>query len=328
MAEVLVGSQSPVTHKVFWNGDVADATSAPVVKIYDVTNDPAVSPAIASTTLLTTITSTLDENNPGTYTINVPYAYTDRNRTLRLKWEYAVSGTSVVKTEDVFVVTPYVDFNHIQDMGFASDSSDPGYKSYSDLIKAEKYARKQIEGYTGQYFYLYDDVYVVYGYESDTLPLPAKINSLQKLFVKDILLIDNLSSPAVNNWGLAVNISETKFGLRVDRSSTLDNAVYIANGMVPPSIHDYSGIFQSGIPYKVQARFGWNSVPENVEQAAAELMKDYFSKDTMWRNKYVKNISTFDWDFEYTGNAYTGTGNAYADNLLADYVLTAKAEII
>jgi hypothetical protein len=151
---------------------------------------------------------------------------------------------------------------------------------------------------------------------------------LQKLFVKDILLIDNLSSPAVNNWGLAVNISETKFGLRVDRSSTLDNAVYIANGMVPPSIHDYSGIFQSGIPYKVQARFGWDSVPENVEQAAAELMKDYFSKDTMWRNKYVKNISTFDWDFEYTGDAYTGTGNAYADNLLADYVLTAKAEII
>ncbi len=31
-------------------------------------------------------------------------------------------------------------------MGFASDSSDPGYRSYSDLIKAEKYARKQIEG--------------------------------------------------------------------------------------------------------------------------------------------------------------------------------------
>jgi hypothetical protein len=93
-------------------------------------------------------------------------------------------------------------------------------------------------------------------------------------------------------------------------------------------MHSAQDIFKSGIPYKVQARFGWNSVPENVEQAAAELMKDYFSKDTMWRNKYVKNISTFDWDFEYTGDAYTGTGNAYADNLLADYVLTAKAEII
>lgn len=328
MAEILVGSQSPITHKVFWNGDVASAQSAPTVKIYDITQDPVISPPIPTTTVLQTLTSVLDENNPGTYTVNVPYTYTDRNRTLRLEWEYAVDGTSVAKIEDVFVTTPYVDFNHIHDLGFSSDSSDPGYRSYAELIRAERYARKQIEEYTGQYFYLYDDVYVIYGCESDTLPLPVKINSLQKLYVKDILLINNLVSPAVNNWGLTVNLTETKFGLRVDRSSTLDNAVYIANGMVPPSIHDYSGIFKSGVPYKVQGRFGWSSVPENVEQAAAELMKDYFSKDIVWKNKYVKNISTFDWDFEYTGNAYTGTGNAFADNLLADYLLTAKAEII
>jgi hypothetical protein len=328
MAEILVGSQSPVTHKIFWNGDVANATSAPTVKIYDVTSDPAVSPAVLPTTLLTTITSTLDENNPGTYTINIPYEYTNRNKTLNLKWEYSIENTAVSKTEAVSVVTPYIDFNHIQDLGFSSDSSDPGYKSYSELIKAEKYARKQIEEYTGQYFYLYDDVYVIYGYQSDTLPLPAKINTLQKLYVNDILLVDNLASPAVNNWGLPVNVSETKFGLRIDRTGTLDNSVYIANGMVPPSVNDYSGIFRSGIPYKVQGRFGWKEIPENISQAAAELMKDYFSKDTVWRNKYVKTISTFDWEFEYTGDAYSGTGNAYADNLLADYVLTAKAEII
>jgi hypothetical protein len=57
-------------------------------------------------------------------------------------------------------------------------------------------------------------------------------------------------------------------------------------------------------------------------------MKDYFSKDTIWRNKYIKKISTFDWDFEYTGEAHSGTGNAYADKLLADYVLTTKVDII
>jgi len=57
-------------------------------------------------------------------------------------------------------------------------------------------------------------------------------------------------------------------------------------------------------------------------------MKDYFAKDTVWRNKYIKNISTFDWDFEYTSEAYAGTGNAYADRLLADYVMVSKVEII
>jgi hypothetical protein len=326
MAEILINSQSPITHKVFWNGDVANADSLPTVALYDVTMDPAVSPAISPTTLLTTLTSSLDENNPGTYSINIPYQYTNRNRTLRLQWDYNVGGTNVKKQDEVYVITPYVDFNHAQDMGFSTDSSDPGYKSYKELLAAEKYARKQIEQHTGQNFYLYDDVYIVYGHESDVLPLPAKIAELYYLYSNDILMIDNIEE--INNWNYNTIVSESGYGIRINRANMLDNTVYTANGMVPPSIHDYSGVFKSGVPYKVYGRFGWEKVPDNVELAAIELMKDYFSKDTMWRNKYVKNISTFDWDFEYTGDAYTGTGNAYADNLLADYVLTTKVEII
>jgi len=326
MAEILIKSQSPITHQVFWNGDVAVADSLPTVKLYDVTMDPAISPSINPTHLLTILTSSADENNLGSYSVNIPYQYTDRNKTLRLKWEYTISGTSIIREDEVFVVTPYVDFNHVQDLGFSTDSSDPNYKSYKELLRAEKYARKQIEEYTGQKFYLYDDLYVVYGYDSDTLPVPSKINQLHELYSNDVLLLDTIND--IDNWNYPVEISESGYGIRINRAGLLDNTVYTANGMVPPSIHDSSGIFQSGIAYKVQGRFGWEKVPDNVELAAIELMKDYFSKDTMWRNKYVKSISTFDWDFEYTGDAYTGTGNAYADNLLADYVLTTKVEII
>lgn len=326
MAEILIKSQSPITHQVFWNGDVAVADSLPTVKLYDVTMDPAISPSINPTHLLTMLTSVADENNLGAYTVNIPYQYTDRNKTLRLKWEYTINGTSVLREDEVFIVTPYVDFNHVQDLGFSTDSSDPNYKSYKELLRAEKYARKQIEEYTGQKFYLYDDLYVVYGYDSDTLPVPSKINQLHELYSNDVLLLDTING--IDNWNYPVEISESGYGIRINRAGLLDNTVYTANGMVPPSIHDSSGIFQSGIAYKIQGRFGWEKVPDNVELAAIELMKDYFSKDTMWRNKYVKSISTFDWDFEYTGDAYTGTGNAYADNLLADYVLTTKVEII
>lgn len=326
MAEILTRSQSPVAHQVFWNGDVAVADSLPVVKLYDITMDPAITPALDPTHLLTAITSTADENNVGSYVINVPYQYTDRNRTLRLRWEYTINGTAVVKEDEVFVVTSYIDFNHVQDLGFSTDSSDPNYKSYKELIKAEKYARKLIEQHTGQKFYLYDDLYVVYGYDSDILPVPAKINELHELYSNDVLLLDTINE--IDNWNYPVEISESGYGIKINRAGLMDNTVYTANGMVPPSIHDYSGVFRSGVSYKVQGRFGWDRVPDNVELAAIELMKDYFSKDTMWRNKYVKTISTFDWDFEYTGDAYTGTGNAYADSLLADYVLTIKAEII
>jgi hypothetical protein len=326
MAEILINSQSPITHNVFWNGDIVEPSSLPVVKLFDVTTDPAISPAINPTQILAVLNSIADENNPGSYIVYIPYSYTSRNRTLRLQWEYQVNGTNVARADEVFVVTPYVDFNHVQDLGFSTDSSDPNYKSYKELIKAEKYARKQIEQHTGQKFYLYDDVAVAYGHGSDILPLSSKIYQIHELYAQDILLLDNINE--INNWNYPVEISESGYGIKINRAGLLDNTVYTANGMVPPSINDSSGVFQSGVTYKIQGRFGWEKVPDNVELAAIELMKDYFSKDTMWRNKYVKTISTFDWDFEYTGDAYTGTGNAYADSLLADYVLTTKVEII
>jgi hypothetical protein len=326
MAEVLIRTQSPVTHQVFWNGDIATPDSTPIVKLYDITDDPAINPLINPTQLLETLTAVLDENNPGTYTVYVPYEYTDRNRTLRLQWEYTIEGTNVARTDEVFVVTPYVDFNHVQDLGFSTDSSDPNYRSYKDLVRAEKYARKQIEQYTGQSFFLYDDVFVLNGYDSDTLPLPAKIYELHELYANDILLLDTINE--IDNWNYSVQISETGYGIKVNRANALDNTVYTANGMVPPTINDSSGIFQDNVSYKVQGRFGWERVPDDVELAAIELMKDYFSKDTTWRNKYIKNISTFDWDFEYTSEAYAGTGNAYADRLLADYVMVSKVQVI
>lgn len=326
MAEILLNSQSPITHQVFWNGEITVLDTAPTVKLYDITIDPAINPAINPNTPLQLLTSVADENNPGTYITYVPYQYTNRNRTLRLEWYYTIGSTNVTRSDEVYVVTPYVDFNHVQDLGFSVDSSDPNYKSYKELIRAERYARKQIEQYTGQNFYLYDDLYVVYGYGSDVLPLPAKLNTLHELYANDSLLLDNLNN--INNLSYDVIIAESGYGIRIDRSSIVDNTVYVANGMVPPSIYDVNGVFQTNVPYKVQGKFGWEKVPDEVELAGIELMKDYFAKDQVWRNKYIKNISTFDWDFEYTSEAYAGTGNAYADRLLADYVMVSKVEII
>lgn len=326
MAEILVNTQFPITHQVFWDGELVNADASPTVEIFDITADPTIVPPVSPTTPLATLGTVLDENNPGTYNVKIPYAVTNRNKTLRLKWQYAVGGTSVIRYDEVYVVTPYVDFNHVQDLGFSVDPADPGYRSYKELLRAERYARKQVEKFTGQKFYLYDDLYLVKGHDSDTLPLPAKLNKLHELYSNDILLLDELKN--TNNWGYKVQLAESGYGIRVNRAGMLDNTVYIANGMVPPTINDSYGAFQSGVSYKVKGRFGWDKVPDNVELASIELMKDFFSKDTAWRNKYIKSISTFDWDFEYFGESYSGTGNLYADNLLQNYVMTSKVEII
>jgi hypothetical protein len=157
------------------------------------------------------------------------------------------------------------------------------------------------------------------------MPLPSKVYDLHELYANDVLLINNISG--INNWNYDVEILPTGYGLKINRASMLDNSVYTANGMIPPSIHDSSGIFRSDTHYQVNGRFGWQKVPDNVELAGIELMKDYFSNDTSWKNNYVKSMSTFDWDFEYNSDAFSGTGNAYADRLLEDYVLSGASII-
>jgi hypothetical protein len=327
MAEILLNTNSPVKIKVFWRGQPQDADSNPIVKIYDITEDPAITPAILPGQLLQTITSTKVETDQGVYEAYPPLSLTTRNRTLKFLWQYDINGESITKEHLVFCVTPYCDITQaVDDLGFGVDPSDPNHKTYDEILAAERYARKIIENYTGQNFYLYDDVQTVYGSGSDVLPLPYKLNTLHELYQNDILLEDTINN--VSNWGYNVQISESGFGVRVNRANMLDNTVYTANGMVPPSInYSGSGMFFKDYTYRVQGRYGWDKVPDEIEIACVELMRDYFSRDKMWRNKYVKNVKTFDWNFEYNGDSFVGTGNLYVDKLLDAYVLTQMVVI-
>ena len=312
---------------MFWHGQLTDADSLHVVRLYDITEDPAVSPPINPGTILATLTPIKSEVDGGTYIVYIPLTYTDRQRQLKLSWTYAVGGTSTQKDNKIFVQTPYTDMSQaIDSLGLGSDYSDPNSKSYDELCSAEKYARKLIEAYTKQQFFLYDDIQIAYGSGSDVLPLPYKITTLYKLYQNDILLLDTINS--INNWNYNTIISESGFGIRVNRANMLDNTVYTANGMVPPTINDtWNGSFNTRSTYRVQGKFGWKDIPDEIDLACIELMKDYFSKDKIWRNKYIKAIKTFDWEFEYNSGTYSGTGNLYADQLLLPYVINQMVVI-
>lgn len=318
--EIYVGSTNPIKHKIFWRGEATDADSNPTVAVYDVSNDPetTINPL---TPLYSGLTTQKSETDIGVYSLNLPVDATYKARDFKLVWSYNIQGSFQSRQHKLFVVQPYADHAQVYDyLRIGNDPSDPNYKSYEEIVSAERYARKVIENYTGQKFYNYPDVCSVYGTDSDSLMLPSRIESLYRLHANDILLEDNLNN--IDNWNYKVDVTESGFALRINRANMLDNTVYTANGMVPPSINDSSGIFRRGVRYTVFGKFGWQEVPDEVELAAMELMKDYFSKDNMWRNKYVTKISTFDWDFEYGSGSTSGTGNLYADQLLSDYVVS------
>lgn len=324
MAEVFIYSNDPINTKIFFRGQIVDADDEVTVNVYDITQDASVSPAVDPFEPIETLTATKDETNIGSYSVFLPRSITNRNKKLHIEWLYSIDGNEFKHTTFANVVTPYCNFAEaIEDLNIGTDPSDPNYKSYHELKMAEKYARKIIEDFTGQEFYLYEDQEVAYGVDSDILPLPYKINAIHKVYADDLLLVDNLED--INNWGYEPIISETGFGIRLNRADLLDNTVYVANGMVPPTINDlYAGqAFREGIRYRIIGKFGWDYVPDQVEQACIQLMGHYFGKDRMWADRYLKNVSTFDWDFEYSDEAFKGTGCAYADKLLSGFVLSS-----
>lgn len=328
MAEIYVNTNAPVKTKIFYGGEITDADGTVTANIYDVTQDPSIIPAILPTTLIQSITATKSEVDMGSYYFNMPFSLTIRNKKLKIVWTYSVSSASTSHIAYLNIVTPYCNIDEaIDNLNIGTDSSDPNYRSYYDLQMAEKWSRKIIENFTMQKFYKYDDKQTVYGSSSDILPLPFRLNNLYKLYSNDILLVDNLNN--VNNWIHTPMISETGFGIRVNRANLLDNTVYTANGMVPPTVNDYdgTGAFYKNVTYRVEGKYGYDLVPDNVQQACIELMGDFFAKDKTWTNRYIKKIQTFDWNFEYSSGVYAGTGNLSADQLLYPYVLNGMVVI-
>jgi len=318
--EILIGTNSPIRHRVFWKGESAYADDLPEVRLYDITEAAEDNPAVTPGTLISTGTSEQSETDIGVYNFYPDLTVTNSAKKIIAEWSYEVDGSPVLKEHEVYIVVPYVDISQAVDtLGLGSDYNDPNHKTYQELLDAEKYARKVIENYTQQKFYLYDDVNVVYGAGTDILPLPNKIKDIHEVYVNDVLVVDNIHN--VNNWGIPVQIAESGFGIRVNRANMLDNSVYTANGMVPPTINDYAGVFNKDARYKVSGKYGWAQIPDEVEMAAIELMRDYFSKDKVWRNKYIKSISTFDWKFDFNSATFAGTGNNYVDQLLLPYVI-------
>ena len=64
-----------------------------------------------------------------------------------------------------------------------------------------------------------------------------------------------------------------------------------------------------------------------IDPSCINLIGHYFEKDKVWKDQYVKNLKTFDWNIEYSGDVFSGTGCLYADKLLSPYVLNQMVVI-
>jgi hypothetical protein len=109
---------------------------------------------------------------------------------------------------------------------------------------------------------------------------------------------------------------------------------------VPPVKADYHGLhqhvggvihnpnhvkwqkFAEGYLYEIGGHWGFESVPDQVKEAAKLLVNDYACADAQYRDRYLVSMTAADWRIQFNSGAYLRTGNARADHLLSDFVRT------
>ena len=149
MAEVYVDSNSITSTKIIYGGEVVDADGAVTVTVFDITEDPAVTPAVDPSTSVYTTQATKTETDIGSYKINIPYSLANRSKNFKIRWNYSINGQAHQHYTTLDVVKPYCNLAEaIDDLGLGTDPSDPNYKSYHELVMAEKYARKIIDEFS------------------------------------------------------------------------------------------------------------------------------------------------------------------------------------
>lgn len=303
MPEIYSGTNGPISFKTYYNGIARDPDIGPTVKIYYGTNTNGVS--------LTPNNTDVDE---GSFFVFVPLEATSTNSEFDLEVEYTINGNSFVNRKTYLATRPYATVEEIVEAsGFGTDVSDRNYKSYSEIMAAERYARFKINAYTGQKFDYVNKTHLIVGDGTDVLLMPERIESISKIWENDVLIYDS----SLNSNQYSFEISPTNYAIRLIKDPGLD--VFETY----PYQEDFPepAFFSTGTTYKVQGMFGWKNIPSEVYDSAIRLSNDFFYQDSVWKEKYVKKMQTGDWNVEVSAQAFTGTGNSMVDRILEPFIV-------
>lgn len=309
--ELYTGRTQRVYLDVYVDDELVDTDIAPQIQVYDLDTDVLI---VAGTAIKET-----DDQGHYSYLLRDDFLTVDKN--IKVVWTYSVESNAMTTVNTYSVVTPYISPREAYvRLGFGREEGDANYVHYHDIQQAEKFARFMIENYTGEKFGKYSKSVTAYGQDSDVLFLGERIVSYSTLKENGKLVIDIANN--INNFNFPIEITETNYSLRI-----VADGYDIAEGHKKDLVYPLRGSFYNGYRYEVSGIFGWKGVPEKIQLAALMLMKDYFSKDNIWRARYVNSISYGDTDMEFSKQAFKGTGNFYVDKLLDEFKSTNMAVI-
>ena len=236
----------------------------------------------------------------------IPYKITHLDGEFDVVWTYSLEGDTYTRRDTHAVVTPLFTKDELVDYDsmFAALTDD-------QEVRLEALVRKIIESYTGQTFGFREGTVKAYGNGDSVLLSNQRVISLDANGYK------------ITNNGYGIESIVPLYGeVAVD---SFEDTVKFTNGVISPASAGFNRVFRNNVLYTINGRFGWQSVPEKVKQAALILANEFSCDENTWRDRYIKSVRAADWRFDFGSGAYTGTGSLNADQLLAEYVVGGLA---
>lgn len=186
-----------------------------------------------------------------------------------------------------------------------------------EIYAVERAVRTIIQSHTGQFFGRFVGKISVTGSGEPNLRLPRRLIQMNSI---------NSQSHWQNNLAIRGNgwyIRQRTYGapsIRADYDGWHEEPWTSPAPIVSPYAHSQH-VFAQDVEYVIDGIWGWNTIPEKVSEAARLLVNDYACEDSMYRDRFLKSISSADWQISFHDGAFASTGNVRANQLLAEYVL-------
>lgn len=274
------------------------------------------------------------------YTVTLDPSEVTTCRTIKLTWNFAVSGNQFSRADFIEVVNPLITPDEVQQAYPQFDIGGANEKSYDQIKAMERTVRQIIQTYTNQTFGPKGTKTLrVFGSGSNYLHLPERIYGLEYVAAEDpdITLYDQTASGGLlykrDHDGVPVEPAEVLPNTKPIELVSWDKehpwTIRRKHGRHPgpdPKRDITAGwlseknIFESKRSYVIRAQLGWEYVPNAVNQAAKVLIDDYMSNEAVYHERNVEDVSSADWSMSFGGDHFSTTGNVYADQLLAPYV--------
>lgn len=259
------------------------------------------------------------------FTLDVPWTLTQYDADYTITWS---DGADFSREQSFRVVTPIVSLDRL--VAVYPDQ----YAPFGDLQDLERLVRHVIETYCGQSFgySVGTQTYVGTGtgkiilkqrankllgalggygmYPSDWVAPDGSTNLNGELNLERVSIIESGWS-LLFNWPAYLDVREAPPMELIQFAPAQDGTI-----RVPRRVWKER---DKGVQYQIDASWGYEVVPDDVQQAALLLANDYITGDSDYRDRYLSILKIQQDSFTYHPGAFRGTGNARADLLLGPY---------